>query len=120
MFSEFAKKAIKQDSRNRFESYNNDLSFVPAVMRDFYKNHNPADVEVKMDDNYFRFIPADKLEITQKLYALGKECFVFASCNDEPIYLKDNRVYSCLFGKTGIIEEVLSDSLKEFLDKVQE
>ena len=59
-----------------------------------------------------------ELEKTQKLYALGKECFIFASCNDEPIYLKDNKVYTCLFGKKGIIEEVLSERLKEYLAKI--
>lgn len=118
MFSDFVKRAVKQDARNRFESYSQDLSFVPVSLRELYKNENPVDVEVKMDDNFVRFIPAEELENAQKLYSLDKKCFVFASCNDEPIYLKDNKVYTCLFGKKGIIEEILSDSLKEFLDKV--
>lgn len=118
MFSDFVKKAVIQDPRNRFEAYDGDLSFVPDSLHDFYKNNNPVDVEVKMDDNYVHFIPAGELENTQKLYALEKECFVFALCNDEPIYLKDNRVYTCLFGKKGIIEEKLSDNLMDYFGKM--
>lgn len=118
MFSDFAKKAIKQDSRNRFEPYSGDLSFVPDVLYVFYKNNNPVDVEVKLEETYVRFIPAEELEKIQKVYALGKKCFIFASCNDEPIYLKDNKVYTCLFGKKGIIEEMLSENLQDYLAKI--
>lgn len=118
MFSDFVKRAIKQDSRNQFDSFDGDISFIPDALQDFYKNSNPADVEVKIQDNYVRFIPVWELEKIQKLYALGEACFVFASCEDEPIYLKNKKVYTCLYGKNGIKEEVLADSLSEYLNKI--
>ena len=118
MFSDFAKKAIKQDSRNKFEAYDGDISFIPDALKTLYKEYNPVDVEIKIDENHVHFIPVNELENAQRLYALGDENFVFASCNDEPIYLKGNMVCTCLFGKKGIIEEVLSKSLKEYLAKI--
>lgn len=118
MFSDFVKKAIKQDPRNRFESFAGDLAFIPEVLQAFYKEYNPVDVEVKINDAYVRFFPVGELQNLQEEYGLGKECFVFASCNGEPIYLKENIVYTCLFGKKGIIEEVVSESLKYYLAKI--
>ena len=118
MFSDFAKKALKQDSRNRFEHFDGDISFIPTVLQAFYENNNPVDVEVKINNAYVRFFPVEELQSLQQEYELGEECFVFASCNGEPVYLKGNKVYTCLFGKMGIAEEKLSDNLKDYFGKV--
>ena len=117
MFSDFAKKALKQDSRNRFEHFDGDISFIPTVLQAFYENNNPVDVEVKINNAYVRFFSVEELQSLQQEYELGEECFVFASCNGEPIYLKQESVYTCLFGKTGIIEEKVSESFEEYLNK---
>lgn len=118
MFEDFVKKAMKQDSRNKFEVFNGDISFVPEVMRLFYKDNNPKDVEVKIDGSYVRFSPIEDILVLQQEYDLGKENFVFASTNGEPIYLKKEKVYTCLFGKEGIIEEKIADSLNDYLQKI--
>lgn len=45
-------------------------------MKEFYQQANPVDVEVTMDGNAVRFVPADELETIQSDYSMGKERFV--------------------------------------------
>ena len=70
------------------------LSTCPEVLKEFYQQANPVDVEVTMDGNAVRFVPADELETIQSDYSMGKERFVFATCNGDPIYVYDkNDIY---------------------------
>lgn len=118
MFSGFVKKAVEQDSRNVFKKCRGDVSFVPTVFRAFYKDFDPVDVEVKIDNSYYHFLPVKDLESLQKEYNLGDECFVFATCNGEPIYIREGKIYTCLFGKTRVIEHEIAESLEMFLGMI--
>ena len=61
---DFVRSAIKQDKRNVFEKTKL-LSTCPEVLKEFYQQANPVDVEVTMDGNAVRFVPADELETIQ-------------------------------------------------------
>lgn len=51
-----------------------------------------------MDGNAVRFVPADELETIQSDYSMGKERFVFATCNGDPIYVYDKRYIPVVMG----------------------
>lgn len=115
---EFVEKAKKQDDRNIF-SICEDLTSVPAIMKDFYKSFNPVDVEVNMNGNFIRFSPFEKLDSLQSEYALKDGRFVFATCNGDPIYLFNDKVYSCYHGTDKITDELMSESFLDFLGLIE-
>lgn len=63
--SEFEKKAVLHDTRNRFTKFDGNLDCVPDVLKTFYKESNPLDVEI----NSVRFLPVEKLDSLQAEYA---------------------------------------------------
>ncbi len=112
----FVDKAIKQDDRNIFEKYRGKVSSVPKAFVDLYEDYNPVDVEVSINGSMVKLIPYEELDEIQKEYSLDKECFVFATCNGEPVYEKNKKIYTCVFSKKGIIEEEISDSFEDYCD----
>ena len=69
LIDDFVRSAIKQDKRNVFEKTKL-LSTCPEVLKEFYQQANPVDVEVTMDGNAVRFVPADELETIQSDYSM--------------------------------------------------
>ena len=94
------------------------LSTCPEVLKEFYQQANPVDVEVTMDGNAVRFVPADELETIQSDYSMGKERFVFATCNGDPIYVYDKKIYTCCHGTRKIKDELMAENFAAFLDLI--
>lgn len=117
-FKDFVKKSIEQDERNVFEPSDDTLEIIPEIMKDFYKYSNPIDVEVSINDASVHFFPIDEIEELQEEYKLGKDKFVFASCNGDPVYLEKNTVSSGVFGSKGFISEVLANDIFTYLEKI--
>lgn len=115
---EFVFKAKKQDKRNIFEKTTKDVSNIPNVLRVFYREANPVDVEISMDGNSVKFYPLDELLLLQDDYKLNNDCFIFATCNSDPIFLKEGIVYSCYHGAKGTEKEFVADSFETFLDLI--
>lgn len=117
LIDDFVRSAIKQDKRNVFEKTKL-LSTCPEVLKEFYQQANPVDVEVTMDGNAVRFVPADELETIQSDYSMGKERFVFATCNGDPIYVYDKKIYTCCHGIRKIKDELMAENFAAFLDLI--
>ena len=114
-FKEFAKKAERQDTRNRFEACSKDLSFIPKTMQGFYSEYNPVDVEVSMDGNAVRFYPySDSKELKQD-YELEDDRFVFATCNSDPIFMYNDKIYTYCHECSVTDYELLAESFSDFL-----
>lgn len=111
--NDFINRAITQDKRNTFGEGNSDVS-VPSLLLEFYNKANPIDVEVNMDGNAVRFFPIEELDRIQKEYLMGKERFVFASCNGDPIYVLGDKIYKCCHGTKKIKDEFLAENLSKF------
>ena len=112
-YSKFVEKAIIQDKRNKFKSTKK-IEGTPNELIDFYIECNPIDVEVSIKKRIVVFFGYKQLPSNKKEYHL-EEGFVFASCNGEPIYLKDGKIYTCTFGKKGAKETKLANSFDEYL-----
>ena len=116
---EFIQKAIKQDERNIFKSYEEKIKGVPDSFLKFYKDYNPKDVEVSIQGSMVKFVPYECLKNIQKEYPLNEDCFIFATNNGAPIYEKKNKkICSCVFSKNGIIEEEIVDSFLKYLELI--
>lgn len=117
LIEDFVKKSMEQDNRNIFEETEvNEL--LPSCIKDFYQKANPIDVEITMDGNAVRFIPADELENTQSDYSIGNERFIFATCNGDPIYVYEGKIYTCCHGTRKIDDELMAENFSSFLDLI--
>ncbi len=113
-YSEFASKAVAQDKRNKFMKYVGELGFVPNETRDFYQNFNPVDVEVGMNGSSIRLYPVSELIELQKEYDYLCVQFVFATCNGDPVFLHQGKIYICAHGVNAPQWEKLADSWNDF------
>ena len=117
LINDFVERAIEQDGRNIFEKTKLH-SDIPEEIRAFYQQANPLDVEITMDGNAVKFVPANELETTQSEYSMGNERFVFATCNGDPIYVYGGRIYTCCHGTGRIKDELMADDFSSFLDLI--
>lgn len=113
-YSEFVSKAAAQDERNKFMKYVGELGFIPSEARDFYQNFNPVDVEIGMNGSSVRLYPVSELTDLQKEYDYLHAQFVFATCNGDPIFLYQGRVYTCPHGVKAPKLEKIADSWNDF------
>ncbi len=111
-YSEFARKAVLQDERNVFSAYEGSLEEIPDVLKTFYKENNPSDVEI----NAVRFFPAEELSGLQEEYSYLKAQFVFATCNGDPVFMHDGNIYTCPHGAEAPEWEPLAADFKGYLD----
>ena len=118
MYQEFVNKAIFQDKRNIFEKYNGDLSIVPSEIIEFYREHDPVDVEIIYKSYPIRFAPAKGLEEMMSEYGYLNAELVIASCNGDPIFIKDGKVFTCPHGTKNPKSEKIAESFGDFLKSI--
>jgi hypothetical protein len=114
-YSIFAKKAKEQDNSNIFSKCSNIIDIIPDELIPFYQEYNPVDVEITYDGVGIHFYPIDELSDLQAEYAYIKAQFVFATCNSDPIFLNNEKVYTCPHGVKEPEWEKLAESFEEYL-----
>lgn len=114
---DFVKKAISQDKRNVFGEGKVKI-WVPKDFEEFYTIANPISVEVMIDHNPVWFFPIEEIMDEQNNYGIGDNRFVFASCNGDPIYVMNNKIYTCCHGTKKITDELLAEDLFSFLSLI--
>lgn len=113
-YQKFVEKAVLEDNRNRFATCS-DCATVPVALQPFYSRFNPVDVEVSFESlGAVMFYPAGKLAEVQDDYGLPSGHFVFASCNADPIFVKDGCVYTSMHD--CFRPELLAPSFDAFLE----
>ena len=113
IYDDFVKLMIEQGKK--IVPFNGN---VPAKYPKFYSRFNPVRVYVEYDSNYIHLLPIDELEKMTKKYR-NVECdLVFATCNSDPIFLKNGKVYTCEHGANNPKIEFLANSFEDFLKMV--
>ena len=116
-YDDFVNLSQRQDSKNKFQPDDTDLSFVPVPLRLFYSTNNPVDVEIIMHDSTsVRFSPAKYLKQIQKEYAFDESSFIFATQEGDPIYHKTNGIFICAHGTSASKETKISDSFDSYIE----
>ena len=117
-YQDFRKAAEKQDKRNIFKIENKVPDNIPKKLVAFYQECNPVDVEVLIEEISVRFYPVQALSDLQEEYELPGDRFVIATCNGEPVYLYNDKVYTCYVDSDTIEDELLADSFDLYLQKI--
>lgn len=92
--------------------------WIPEVFRPFYKEYDPLEVELPYDGNSLNLIPYKDLGSMLEDYELDKASLVFATCNGDPFFLNDQKVYTCMHGADKTGWELLNDNVEEFFDSI--
>ena len=114
----FVKKAIQQDQRNVFGESEEVLDLIPEELNEFYSKANPLDVEINIDGNSVKMYPMDELKSLQEDYSLEDGCFVFATCNSDPIFVYEGKIYTCYHGSKDSEKEFMADDFDSFMEMI--
>jgi len=115
-YRDFVEKSKMQDQRNVFNSKEVPSSCVPESLKAFYLTSNPVDVEIKLEDySQIKFYPISALEELQCDYDLPTNAFCFATNNSDPIFLKDDKIYT-ISHDGGNQYELLADNFEKYLE----
>ena len=115
MLIDFVTAVQKQDKRNIFKPFSGDVSSIPDEFQEFYKNNNPVDVEIRLDNHsQIRFYSIDSLPAIKEEYGLPESVFFFATNNGDPIYHQDRKIYTEAHGGISKLE-LLSNSFAEYI-----
>ena len=117
-YSAFVQKAVAKDKRNKFDSYEGVLDTIPETMRDFYRYCNPVDVELPYEGTSIRFYPAEELDLLREEYKPKMGEFIFATCNSDPIWYYEGKVYTGPHGATESQWEILAEKVEYFLSSL--
>lgn len=113
-YSVFVKSATLHDKRNVFKKYNGNLNAIPDELKQFYRDYNPVDVEINCNGVAIKFYPVEKLTSLQEEYSYLNAQFIFATCNADPIFLNEGRVYTCPNGVKNPEWEQLSSDIEQY------
>ncbi|MDR1321180.1 MAG: HNH endonuclease [Gracilibacteraceae bacterium] len=114
-FSKFVDMALEQNPHNRFAKFNGNVEIIPDELQPFYRTYNPVNVQIEDFGGDVLFCPANELEELQSKYAYLGVQFVFATCNDAPIFFHDGRIYICAHGVRKPEWEELTADVSELL-----
>lgn len=112
-FKDFKEYAVSVDSNNIFGECSNVPDIVPEYLRIFYKKFNPVDVEVEIDNAIVRFYPAEQLKKLQQEYDIP-DAFIFATCNGDPIFAHNGKIYSYAHGTNKPQWEIMINDLYKY------
>ena len=118
VYLNFVKKAKEQDARNVFEKYNGCLDIIPEEIKPFFCEYNPVRLVIDDDGIDICFASVEKLYELQKNYAYIGAQLIFATCNGDPIFYNDSKIYTCPHGVQTPEWEQLADNFMEYLDSI--
>lgn len=114
LYNDFVSCAIQEDKRNKFGESHLAVN-IPQSLASFYSKCNPVDVEVTYPDmGAVVFCPVTELPLLQNDYQLPADCFVFATCNGDPIFVSNGKVMTTI--PEVFRPEVLATGLDDFLN----
>lgn len=114
----FFNKLKDVDPRIDFQMVENSKILDGGNIPAFYSVINPINVEFEYNDGIIRLEPIENFDNLKKEYDYVQTDCIFASCNGEPIYLKDKKVFTCIRGSKRIIEEEIASSINMLLESV--
>lgn len=106
-------KLIKIDKRNKFRKID-----LKNNLPNFYHHYDPYDVEVDYGIMTIRFYSISKLERLNEEYSYLNVDLVFATSNGDPIFINDDKVYTCAHGCLNPKFEKIANNFDDFLVKI--
>lgn len=117
-YHSFFEKLKTEDPRIEYVEVRKDLECEGLKIPQFYKVIDPVNVEFEFNDGIVRMEPFEGLLVLNKQYGYVKADCVFATCNGDPIYVKNGKVYMCTHGSKRVIEEEIAVSVDSLFETV--
>lgn len=114
----FFEKLQKADSGIKFTRVNKYLKCEDLEIPEFYQMVNPVKVEFEFNDGIVKLEPLEGLLMLNEEYQYVTAGCVFATCNGDPIYIRDGEIYTCVHGTKRIVEEKIATSIEEIFEQV--
>lgn len=111
----FYQEAVKQDDENKFDKNTTVSDLLPDILKELYLYYDPVDVEVAYQGNGMRFIPYSELNDYQAEYEMPEDALVFATCNSNPFFFKEGKVYTKAHDDSKAVPELISENMEEFI-----
>lgn len=115
-YLEFLKKAKELDSRNTFEKYSGNLDMLPDSIKDFYKEANPIDVELMYNGCPIKLCSVQDQEGLKEEYPEISDKFIVATCNGDPFFIEDGKIYVSPHGCGSVETELLFEDFLSFVE----
>lgn len=117
-YHSFFERLKTEDPRIEYREVHNESGYKKMKVPQFYKIINPVNVEFEFNDGIIRLEPFEGLPVLKEQYDyVGADC-VFATCNGDPIYVKNEKVYTCIHGAKCVIEEKIAESVDSLFETV--
>lgn len=117
-YHSFFEKLKAEDNRVEYTEVQKRTEYEGLITPQFYETIDPINVEFEFNDGIVRLEPLEGLSVLNEQYGyVGADC-VFATCNGDPIYVKNGKVYTCVHGSKRIIEEEIASSVDSFFEIV--
>lgn len=114
----FFEKLKAEDYRTEYTEVHEASEYEGLKLPRFYETINPINVEFEFNDGIVRLEPLEGLLVLNEQYGyVGADC-VFATCNGDPIYVKNGKVYTCAHGSKNVNEEELAPSVESLFETV--
>ena len=88
--------------------------WIPGDFVSLYLEYDPLDVELPYEGNSLIMVPYQKLESYLNDYELDKKSLVFATCNGDPLFINDSKIYTFAHGIEKPTWELLNESAEQF------
>ncbi len=114
----FFKKLKAEDPRIEYATAHKAPECKGLNIPQFYKTIDPINVEFGFNDGIVRLEPFEGLSVLNEQYSYIEADCVFATCNSDPIYMKNEKVYTCTHGSKRVMEEEIAVSVDSFFEKI--
>lgn len=114
----FFEKLQKADSRIKFTRNDNTMLCKEIKIPKFYQFLNPINVEFEFNDGVIKLEPFENLRTLNEEYQYVTADCIFATCNGDPIYIRDEKIFTCVHGSKYTVEEKLAESVDELFEQV--
>lgn len=116
LYDQFVSTLLSIDDRNVIEKVTNKIS--DSNIPQIYKEYDFIDVVVPCRFGELRFYPISKFDDLKKEYSYVENGCIFATNNGEPVFVKNNSVFTCIKGKEKLFIEELACSFEELLEMI--
>lgn len=117
-YHSFFEKLKAGDSRIEYKDACQNLECKGLEIPHFYKFINPINVEFEFNDGIVKLEPFEGLLVLNEQYGYVEADCVFATCNGDPIYVKNGKVYTCNHGSKHVIEEKVAVSVDSMFETI--
>ncbi len=92
--------------------------WIPQDFVSLYTEYDPLKVELPFDGNSMNLTPYKELKSRLEEYGLDKDSLVFATCNGDPYFVNNSKVYTFMHGMVNSSWELIDENIDNFFMEI--